>query len=57
MKLSKTILEEEFKNVWKSLPEEGLLTQLVAYANAFGYTVSFTFDKFSNLTVDIKEEE
>ena len=57
MKLSKTILKEEFKELWKNLPEGSLLTQLVASANAYGYAVSFTFDKFSNLTVDIKEKE
>lgn len=56
MELSKTILKEEFKELWKNLPDS-LLTQLVASANAYGYAVSFTFDKFSNLTVDIKEEE
>lgn len=57
MKLSKKILEEEFKRLWASLPESNLLFNLVASANAYGYAVSFTFDKFSNLTVDIKEEE
>lgn len=55
MKLSESILQEEFKNVWKNLPE-GILTQLVAYANAYGYSVSFCFDKNSNLNVEIKGE-
>lgn len=56
MKLTQDILKEEFKRLWQSLPEESLLNQLVAYTNAYGYKVSFTFGCSSDFTVTIEED-
>lgn len=57
MKLTQDILKEEFKRLWQSLPENSFLNNLVAYANAYGYKVSFTFGCSSDLTVTIEEDK
>lgn len=57
MKLTQSILKEEFKRLWQSLPEDSFLNNLVAYTNANGYKVSFTFGSYSDLTVTIEEDK
>lgn len=56
MKLTEKILKEEFKRLWQTLPEDSFLNNLVAYANAYGYKVSFTFGNSSDFTVTIEED-
>lgn len=56
MKLTEKILKEEFKRLWQTLPEDNFLNQLVAYTNANGYKVSFTFGSYSDLNVAIEED-
>lgn len=57
MKLTQDILKEEFKRLWQSLPENSFLNNLVAYTNANGYKVSFTFGSYSDLTVTVEEDK
>ena len=57
MKLTQSILKEEFKRLWQSLPEDSFLNNLVAYTNANGYKVSFTFGSYSDLTVTVEEDK